>query len=119
MPHVDGMQLLQTVKERWPEVIVIVVTAYGSIQTAVEAMQLGAFDFLSKPYENQELQVKFDKAVAQKAMVLKLEHMNARIASYEDDARQQFGLDDMVGSSAAMQRVFEDVRKVAPPIQPC
>ena len=114
MPHVDGMQLLQTVKERWPEVIVIVVTAYGSIQTAVEAMQLGAFDFLSKPYDNQELQVKFDKAVAQKAIVLKLEHMNARIASYEDDARQQFGLDDMVGSSAAMQRVFEDVRKVAP-----
>ena len=114
MPHVDGMKLLQTVKERWPEVVVIVVTAYGSIQTAVEAMQLGAFDFLSKPYDNQELQVKFDKAVAQKAMVLKLEHMNARITSFEDDARQQFGLDDMLGSSAAMQRVFEDVRKVAP-----
>ena len=114
MPHVDGMQLLQAVKERWPEVVVIVVTAYGSIQTAVEAMQLGAFDFLTKPYDNDELQVKFDKAVAQKEMVVKLEHMNARIASFEDDARQQYGLEDMVGSSAAMQRIFDDVRKVAP-----
>ena len=114
MPHVDGMQLLETVGDRWPEVIVIVVTAYGSIQTAVEAMQKGAFDFLTKPYDNDELKVKFEKAVAQREMVLKLEHMNARIASFEDEVHHQFGLGEMVGSSPPMQQVFEDIRKVAP-----
>ena len=114
MPHVDGMQLLEAVRDRWPEVIVIVVTAYGSIQTAVEAMQKGAFDFLTKPYDNNELKVKFEKAVAQREMVLKLEHMNARIASFEDEVDHQFGLGELVGSSPPMQRVFEDIRKVAP-----
>ena len=113
MPHLDGMELLQLVRERWPEVIVIVVTAYGSIQTAVEAMQLGAFDFLTKPYENKELRVKFERCVAQRDMVLKLERMNARIASFEDEAQERLGMGDIVGSSPTLQSVFQDIRKVA------
>ena len=114
MPNVDGMELLQRVRARWPEVVVIVVTAYGSIQTAVEAMQLGAFDFLTKPYENNELKMKLEKAAAQRDMVLRLERMNARIASFEAEAEQQYGMGRIVGASAAMQRVFEDIRRVAP-----
>ena len=110
MPEMDGMQLLQIVRERWPEVVPIVVTAYGSIETAVEAMKLGAFDFLTKPYENRELRVKFARATAQREMMLKLERMNARIASFEE----QTGAGKIVGQSAAIQRVFEDIRKVAP-----
>ena len=114
MPRMDGMELLRVVRERWPEVVVIVVTAYGSIETAVEAMKMGAFDFLTKPYENNELKVKFEKAVAQRDLVLKLERMNARIASFEDETRHQLGMGEMVGTSPAMQRVFEDIRRVAP-----
>jgi len=114
MPHMDGMELLRTVRERWPEVIVIVVTAYGSIQTAVDAMKMGAFDFLTKPYENNELRVKFERAIAQRDMVLKLERMNARIASFEDETHHQLGMGEIVGSSPSMQRVFEDIRRVAP-----
>ena len=114
MPNMDGMELLRTVRERWPEIIAMVVTAYGSIQTAVEAMQMGAFDFLTKPYDNKELRVKFERAVAQREMVLKLERMNARIASFEDEAGHQLGMGEIVGTSPAMQRVFEDIRKVAP-----
>ena len=55
MPEMDGMELLRQVKERWNDVIVIVVTAYGTIESAVEAMRRGAFDYLTKPYDYQEL----------------------------------------------------------------
>ena len=110
MPEIDGMQLLQKVREHWPEIVPIVVTAYGSIETAVEAMKLGAFDFLTKPYENRELRVKFERAAAQRQMVLQMERMNARIASFEE----QTVPGQIVGQSPAMLRVFEDIRKVAP-----
>ena len=112
MPNMDGMELLRTARERWPDMVVIVVTAFGSIETAVEAMQLGAFDFLTKPYEDKELRIKFERAIAQRDMVAKLERMNARIASFEDEAHNQTG-SAIVGSSPAIQRVFEDIRKVA------
>jgi len=55
MPKVDGMQLLRTVKARWPEVNVIMITGYGTIRSAVEAMKLGAFDYVSKPFTSEEL----------------------------------------------------------------
>jgi CheY-like chemotaxis protein len=55
MPKVDGMQLLRTVKGRWPEVNVIMITGYGTIRSAVEAMKLGAFDYVSKPFTSEEL----------------------------------------------------------------
>ena len=55
MPKVDGMQLLRTVKTRWPEVNVIMITGYGTIRSAVEAMKLGAFDYVSKPFTSEEL----------------------------------------------------------------
>ncbi len=110
MPKIDGMQLLHMVNERWPDLVVIVVTAFGSIETAVEAMKLGAFDFLTKPYDNKELRVKIERAAAQREMVLKLERMNARIASFEE----QLATGQMIGSSPLMQRVLEDIAKVAP-----
>ncbi|MEW6750121.1 MAG: sigma-54 dependent transcriptional regulator [Candidatus Latescibacterota bacterium] len=114
MPQLDGMELLRRVHERWPEVVVIVVTAYGSIQTAVEAMRNGAFDFLTKPYDDQELRAKIERAAAQREMALKLEHMSARVLSAEDDARQQLGMGEMIGASPGMRRIFEDILKVAP-----
>ena len=110
MPQMDGMQLLRKVNERWPDLVVIVVTAFGSIETAVEAMKLGAFDFLTKPYDNKELRVKIERAAAQREMVLKLERMNAHIASFEE----QLTTGHIIGSSPPMQRVLEDVAKVAP-----
>jgi DNA-binding NtrC family response regulator len=110
MPQMDGMQLLHKVNERWPDLVVLVVTAFGSIETAVEAIKLGAFDFLTKPYDNKELRVKIERAAAQREMVLKLERMNAHIASFEE----QLTTGHIIGSSPPMQRVLEDVAKVAP-----
>ena len=113
MPNLDGMELLRMVRSRWPEVIVIVVSAFGSIETAVEAMKLGAFDFLTKPYDDKELRVKFERAAAQRELVMELERMNARIASFEDESNP-LGMGEIVGTSQAISQVFADIRKVAP-----
>jgi DNA-binding NtrC family response regulator len=104
MPEMDGLELLRHVVDRWPDVVIIVATAYGSIETAVEAMKLGAFDFLTKPYDDKELRAKVEKAVAQREMVLQLERMNARIESFEADSRP--GMGEIIGTSPAMGRVF-------------
>jgi DNA-binding NtrC family response regulator len=114
MPKIDGMQLLEQVRQRWPDTVVIVVTAYGSIETAVEAMKIGAFDFLTKPYDNKELRLKFERAAAQRDMVVKLERMNARIDSYRDDDQRRLVPEGIIGDGPAMRRVFDDIRKVAP-----
>ena len=117
MPEMDGLELLRRVVDRWPDVVVIVATAYGSIETAVEAMKLGAFDFLTKPYDDKELRAKVEKAVAQREMVLQLERMNARIESFEADSRP--GVGEIIGTSPAMGRVFEQVSKVGRPTPRC
>ena len=114
MPEMDGMQLLQAVRERWPEVVVIVVTAFGSVGVAVEAMKAGAFDFLTKPLDNSELQAKLRKAVAQREMSVKMERMSARIDSYEADDIYRRGMGEMVGSSRPMRVIYDTIEKVAP-----
>ncbi|MEW6443521.1 MAG: sigma-54 dependent transcriptional regulator [bacterium] len=114
MPRMDGMQLLRAVRDRWPDVVVIVVTAYGSVQAAVEAMKIGAFDFVTKPLDNSELQVKLQKAVAQREMSLQMERMSARLGSYEADDAYRHGMGEIVGSSPSMRRLFETIEKVAP-----
>jgi CheY-like chemotaxis protein len=55
MPKVDGMELLRTVKKRWPEISVVMITGYGTIRSAVEAIKLGAFDYIPKPFTSEEL----------------------------------------------------------------
>ena len=114
MPEMDGMQLLRAVRDRWPEVVVIVVTAHGSVGTAVEAMKAGAFDFVTKPLDNNEIQAKFRKAVAQREMSLKMERMSARIDSYEADDIYRHGMGEIIGSSRPMREVYETIEKVAP-----
>jgi len=114
MPEMDGMQLLLAVRDRWPDVVVIVVTAHGSVGVAVEAMKAGAFDFVTKPLDNNEIQAKFRKAVAQREMSLKLERMSARIDTYEADDIHRHGMGEIIGSSRPMREVYETIEKVAP-----
>jgi len=114
MPKMDGMQLLRTVRDRWPDVVVIVVTAHGSVEAAVEAMKIGAFDFVTKPLDNNELQVKLQKAVAQREMSLKMERMSARLDSYEADDVYRHGMGEIAGSSPSMRDLYAIIGKVAP-----
>ena len=111
MPEVDGMELLRQVHERWPDTVVIVATAHGTIESAVDAMKLGAFDYLTKPYDDKELRAKLAKAAAQRQLMQRVERLDARVASFAADQRQ--GMGEMIGASDAMRRVFDEIEKVA------
>jgi DNA-binding NtrC family response regulator len=105
MPGVDGMALLKQVQARWPETPVIIITAHGTVDTAVEALKAGAFDFITKPYDQAELTKVVAKAVATRALA---NRETTGMAAPAD--RGRFGL---IGTSAAMRKVFEIVEKVA------
>ena len=106
MPGMDGMQVLKAVKERSPETLVMVITAFGTVDIAVEAMKAGAYDYITKPFNRDELRLTVAKALRLSG----LEDENKRLKSELAD-RVDFGA--MVGSSAAMEKVFQIVRKVA------
>lgn len=114
MPEIDGMRILRTTRERWPDVVTIVVTAHGSIEIAVEAMKTGAFDFVTKPLEPDEFQVKIQKAAAHRDLTRNMERLRARVDSFEADNALRHGSDEMLGESDAIRRVFESIEKVAP-----
>ena len=105
MPEVDGMELVRQVTERWPSVPVIIITAHGAVDTAVEAMKAGAFDFVTKPFDTDELAGVVAKAVAT--------HKRAATETRAHSAEPADGRFGLIGSSLPMQRVFDIVEKVA------
>jgi DNA-binding NtrC family response regulator len=106
MPGMTGFQLLSAVKERAPATVVIVLTAFGAIDTAVEAMKLGAFDYLTKPFNREEL-----KLTVKKGLQLQGLSEENRLLKEELSGRAEFK--SIVGTSRAMEGVFSVVRKVA------
>jgi DNA-binding NtrC family response regulator len=106
MPGVDGMALLQQIKERHPDTLVVMMTAYGSEKIAVEAMKAGAHDYLVKPFDNEEVKILTRQALEQTALRREVRQLHERL-----DAAFRF--DNILGTSPAMQRVFDLVRKVA------
>jgi DNA-binding NtrC family response regulator len=107
MPGMDGLGLLREARRLHPDLVVIMLTAYGSVETAVEAMKVGAADFLTKPVNLDHLDITISKAVRQRA----LESENRALKSRLDS---KFGLENIVGSSPAMERLFDIVRQAAP-----
>ncbi len=69
MPGIDGLEVLRRVKERWPEAAVLIMTAYATVDTAVNAMKAGAFDYIVKPFDPEEVSLVVEKIVAQQALV--------------------------------------------------
>lgn len=106
MPGMNGIELLEKVKEEYPETIVIIITAYGSIETAVTAMQMGATDYLLKPFKPEQLSLVIEKAAHQKRLVSEYEYVKGRL-----DEITRF--DNIIGQSAPMQKVFELIPEVA------
>ncbi|MBT3270522.1 sigma-54-dependent Fis family transcriptional regulator [Candidatus Poribacteria bacterium] len=107
MPEMDGQELLRHAKEARPELQVIVVTGFGSVEGAVDAMQAGAGDFLQKPLDIQTARARVRKAVEKH----ELERQNVTLREQVDSV---YGLENMIGSSLAMQEVFRKIRRVAP-----
>jgi two-component system NtrC family response regulator len=106
MPGMDGMDLLRRVKESSPGTQVIVITAFGTIEMAVEAMKAGAFEYVTKPFNRDGLRLAVRKALRFQT----LETENVRL---KREVTRKFGFENIVGDSPQMQRVFRLIEKVA------
>jgi two-component system response regulator HydG len=114
LPDHDGLWLLQRVKGRNPATAVLLLTAYGTVETAVEAMKSGAFDFLTKPVRMEHLLHKVQQALefSRQRRLLEEASQQRELLAAELEERLFFG--EIVGGSPVMRRIYETVRKVAP-----
>jgi len=102
----DGFDLLAHCRKIRPETAVIMITGYGSVEAAVEAIRAGAFDFLTKPLIDQELEMALERALRQRQVLEENKNLKAQL-----DAR--FGLENIVGRDHRMQRVYEMIESIA------
>jgi two-component system NtrC family response regulator len=107
LPDTDGMQILENVRQSHPSLPVIIMTGYASVQNAVAAMKKGAFDYLAKPFSEDELAHTVAMAVEHKR--LKEENLVLRQQLFD-----RFNFSNIIGENPTILRVFEQVRKVAP-----
>jgi len=106
MPNMDGIELLENIRAVNSEIPVIVMTAYATVEKAVKAMKKGAFDYVTKPFQNEELKITVRKAID--LYKLKRENLNLR---HEVSRKYQFG--NIIGKSPAMLKLYEMIEKVA------
>jgi DNA-binding NtrC family response regulator len=106
MPEMTGIELLEKVKTEYPETVVIIITAYGSIESAVKAMQLGASDYLLKPFKPDYLSLVMEKVAQQVKLSAECNYLKGRLAKI---AR----FDDIIGQGPAMQKIFDLILEVA------
>jgi two-component system response regulator HydG len=107
MGEYDGIEVLRAVKEAQPMTEVIVMTAYGTIESAVEAMRVGAFDYIQKPFTEQELLVKVERA-------LESRRLNGQVQLFAREFKERYHLENVIGRSQAMRDVLTRVVKIAP-----
>lgn len=106
MPHMDGMEFFRAVREQYPELPFVILTAFATVESAIQAMKDGAFDYLTKPFKNDEILVVIDKA---------LEYV--RLRQENDLLRRQLNAgsgQELLGQSPAIKRLLEDIARVAP-----
>jgi len=107
MPGMDGLQLLKSVKSLNQHLPVIMVTAFGEVEKAVVAMKAGAYNYLAKPFSNDELLVNIRKAIEHYSLLRE----NLRL---RDEARVRYGFASIVGKNVLMQEIYTLIEKVAP-----
>src|ERR1700760_4315618 len=106
MPDLDGLALLDAARAAVPDLPVIVMTAYGAVDSAIESIRKGAFHYLTKPFKLEELLVFVARALADRAL-------RRETAQLKQELRARFSMRELIGASAAMQRVFAVIERVA------
>jgi DNA-binding NtrC family response regulator len=106
MPHKDGMELLKFAKEMSPDNVVILITGYATVDTAVNAMKMGAFDYITKPLKDDLVKLAVSRALS----YVKLKEENT---SLKDHIRERYDFGKMIGYSDPMKRIFDIIEKVA------
>jgi two-component system, NtrC family, response regulator HydG len=109
-----GLEVVKAVAERDPDCPVMVATAFGTVETAVEAMRMGAFDFIQKPFAPEVVRLKVSRALELRAERRARERAEAESAALRDDAARAYRFDEIVGDTPAMRAVFQLIEKVAP-----
>jgi DNA-binding NtrC family response regulator len=107
MPGLSGLELMAKIRERDPECVVIVMTAFGAVESAVQAMRQGAADYLTKPVNVEELSLVLKREVERKRLRAEAGHLRERLS-------EKHRINNIIGSSPAMQQVFDAVLQVAP-----
>jgi len=106
LPDITGLEVLEKIKEIDPNAIVILITAYGDVQTAVKAIKAGSYDFVEKPFNMDKLNILVSKALETVSLKKEVTELKSRLSS-------QYGFDSIIGESTEMRRVFEMIKKVA------
>jgi two-component system, NtrC family, response regulator HydG len=107
MGELDGIDVLRAIKQAQPLTEVIVMTAYGTIESAVEAMKLGAFDYIQKPFSEQELLVRTSKAIETR-------RLHGQVQLFAQEFKERYHFENIVGRSQAIRDVLARVVKIAP-----
>jgi DNA-binding NtrC family response regulator len=107
MPDLDGFDLIRDVQAMEQPPHIVMITAFGSIETAIKAVKLGAYDYITKPFEIEELVLVADKAMRERSL-------RQEVVRLRREVEERYQLADIVGQSAAMQELFTMVRRVGP-----
>lgn len=106
MPGMNGLEVLRQLKERNQELPIIVITAYGSMQTATDALRLGAYDHVTKPFDLEELQILVERAIERKQLIDENNFLRTEL-------RQRYGFDNIIGTNPDVQRAYVIAAQVA------
>jgi DNA-binding NtrC family response regulator len=106
LPDISGMKILTETKKKRPDMGIIMITAYGSIKNAVKAMKHGAFDYITKPFDLEEIEMLVDKYFKYRNLVAENEYLRSELD-------KKFSFENIVGTSNPMQKVFDSIRMVA------
>lgn len=107
MPKLSGKEVLQTIKRDYPDIPVLVMTAFGTIESAVDLMKMGAFDYITKPFSNDDLLLSIHNAV-------ELSKVHKRYKLLHENLEQQYGLHQIIGKSKPIREVLSLVDRAAP-----
>ncbi len=106
LPDIDGIKLLQTIKKKSPNTVVIIITAFAEIKTAVQAIKEGAFDYIAKPFSNDELLLIIERSLKFRNLELEVEYLRKTVRGKEV-------FEGLVGISNSMREIFEKIRVVS------
>lgn len=106
MPNMTGIELLRQVKEQYPDMLFMMITAFGTTETAVEAMKLGAYDYITKPFKIDE--VRINVANALRSLSLEVENR-----SLKKEMNKEYSFQNLVGNSDPMHRIYEMIKRVS------
>ncbi len=106
MPRMGGMELLEKIKERDANTSVIIITAYGTMESAIQALRLGAYDYIVKPLDFDDVLIRIER-------LMEMRSLRAENEFLRQEVQEKFSLDNIIGQSPPMQEVFRLIQKVA------